>query len=709
MRNNHEELLPQEGEDSLLENVNGSEIMKQLFHTAMEHVPDTSTGSRFGKYLIRQVIAERDDSWLVRAEDPILNRTVILKIDSSDSAAQTLQNVEAEGRAIAAVNHPNIVNVWGVEHCQGRPFLVLEHIDGMTLEQLCDSGPIGEPTALNIAKQIAEGLTAIHQRGLLHLDLKPSNIMITREGVVKIIDFGLSRRIDEVSFDEIAGTPGYLAPERSADSPNKIGMATDVFGLGAVVYNMLTNLSPFQGNTKSETYLNSVRGKLAAPKWGRWKVSRSTRRWVGACLERSPDHRPKTAEAVLKRIDLSQRQFLFRKVALAGLVFGCCLLSFAMVVMIDGKAEGRASDFAEHSGSSLDASNFKVFERLHDYTREFSNTHLRRGEFSFAEEVQLKSARATENFFPDAVGFKRSCEVHAAIFNSLAKLPDEVRTEIEETTNFLHMAFNTEGEDACFPGSEKKTRLFERAFKTSKRTLGADHGWTLICQGEHVLSQLLDLKQPLPTIPEFDSITHRLHNLYGGASKLETELHFLLRQRLIVKFKQQGADHVTVSKLPKIEREQDPLLKLIDKHSQRSVSLAQEYYQGLHSRQADIFSSLGVFDFFWLNEKERAVQLSQKAVQILEYETGTESNSKILALLTLAEQRISLTEYEAAIGQLRQARSIARHLVDNAGKQDAHVGSHKAKVAQSLLNRCNDQIAKISLLSKSPSQLEKPY
>ena len=709
MRNNHEELLPQEGEDSLLENVNGSEIMKQLFHTAMEHVPDTSTGSRFGKYLIRQVIAERDDSWLVRAEDPILNRTVILKIDSSDSAAQTLQNVEAEGRAIAAVNHPNIVNVWGVEHCQGRPFLVLEHIDGMTLEQLCDSGPIGESTALNIAKQIAEGLTAIHQRGLLHLDLKPSNIMITREGVVKIIDFGLSRRIDEVSFDEIAGTPGYLAPERSADSPNKIGMATDVFGLGAVVYNMLTNLSPFQGNTKSETYLNSVRGKLAAPKWGRWNVSRSTRRWVGACLERSPDHRPKTAEAVLKRIDLSQRQFLFRKVALAGLVFGCCLLSFAMVVMIDGKAEGRASDFAEHSGSSLDASNFKVFERLHDYTREFSNTHLRRGEFSFAEEVQLKSARATENFFPDAVGFKRSCEVHAAIFNSLAKLPDEVRTEIEETTNFLHMAFNTEGEDACFPGNEKKTRLFERAFKTSKRTLGADHGWTLICQGEHVLSQLLDLKQPLPTIPEFDSITHRLHNLYGGASKLETELHFLLRQRLIVKFKQQGADHVTVSKLPKIERAQDPLLKLIDKHSQRSVSLAQEYYQGLHSRQADIFSSLGVFDFFWLNEKERAVQLSQKAVQILEYETGTESNSKILALLTLAEQRISLTEYEAAIGQLRQARSIARHLVDNAGKQDAHVGSHKAKVAQSLLNRCNDQIAKISLLSKSPSQLEKPY
>jgi Tol biopolymer transport system component/predicted Ser/Thr protein kinase len=202
-----------------------------------------SSGTRLGPYEILSALGAGGMGEVYRAQDPRLGRDVALKISSERFG----DRFELEARAVAALNHPNICQIYDI----GPNYLVMELVEGENLK-----GPLPVETALNYAKQIAEALEAAHEKGITHRDLKPANIMITREGVVKVLDFGLaaqSRNGEAASSTHpgmIMGTVAYMSPEQArGESADR---RADIWAFGAVLYEMLTGRRAFTGETASD-------------------------------------------------------------------------------------------------------------------------------------------------------------------------------------------------------------------------------------------------------------------------------------------------------------------------------------------------------------------------------------------------------------------------------------------------------------------------
>jgi serine/threonine protein kinase/tetratricopeptide (TPR) repeat protein len=198
------------------------------------------------------------------AEDQRLHRRVALKVLRPDLTADPrhLERFQREARAIASLNHPNIVTLHAVEEAEGRHFLVLERVEGETLAELLADGPMPLDQVLAIALPLTEALEAAHARGIVHRDLKPGNIMVSREGRVKILDFGIARlaradddsRAGQESTTEaedltrsggVVGTRAYMSPEQIQD--RQVDPRSDLFSLGIVLYEMATGQRPFRG------------------------------------------------------------------------------------------------------------------------------------------------------------------------------------------------------------------------------------------------------------------------------------------------------------------------------------------------------------------------------------------------------------------------------------------------------------------------------
>ena len=154
-----------------------------------------SRGTRLGVYEVTAKIGEGGMGEVYEALDTELNRRVALKVLPDDVAAspERLQRFRREAKALAALNHPNIVNIHGVEESGGRRFLIMERVDGESLDRLLPAGGLAVDTVFDIAIQMVDALAAAHASGIVHRDLKPANIMVTPEGRVKLLDFGLAR------------------------------------------------------------------------------------------------------------------------------------------------------------------------------------------------------------------------------------------------------------------------------------------------------------------------------------------------------------------------------------------------------------------------------------------------------------------------------------------------------------------------------------
>jgi len=186
----------------------------------------------------------------------VLDRPVALKVFKPESAS-SLPTILSEARAAAALNHPNVCTIFAVDDSEGVPVIVMEYVDGQSLDAVLQSGPMIASEVVGLGRQIALGMAAAHSSGIVHGDLKPANLLVTHRGTVKITDFGLSRRAlpsqdsdktqDWIYATEgkIAGTPAYMSPEQSRGEPATA--KSDVFSLGAVFYEMLTGQPPFAG------------------------------------------------------------------------------------------------------------------------------------------------------------------------------------------------------------------------------------------------------------------------------------------------------------------------------------------------------------------------------------------------------------------------------------------------------------------------------
>ena len=228
------------------------------------------TGRRLGVYQVEAQLGAGGMGEVYRARDTKLGRDVALKIlpRAFTSDPERLARFQREARVLAALNHPNIGAIYGLEDNEGSPALVLEFIDGETLADRIARGPISPKDALSIARQLTEALAAAHDKGIVHRDLKPRNIALTRDGTVKVLDFGLAKAsidsdaapghsdaptmsIGGTLQGVVLGTAAYMSPEQARG--HAIDHRTDIWAFGCVLYEMLTSRAAFPGETIPDT------------------------------------------------------------------------------------------------------------------------------------------------------------------------------------------------------------------------------------------------------------------------------------------------------------------------------------------------------------------------------------------------------------------------------------------------------------------------
>src|SRR5436309_7370699 len=225
-------------------------------------------GSRIGSYEVTSQLGEGGMGVVFRARDTKLLRDVALKMLPEHFAddPERLSRLQREAQLLASVNHPNIAQIYGLEQIGNTRCIVMELVEGKTLAEKLEKGPIPLDEALEIAKQIADALAAAHERGIVHRDLKPANIKLTPNGTVKVLDFGLAKslgnrsaetalstmptKIDSSVAGAVAGTVAYMSPEQARGK--EVDARTDIWAFGCVLYEMLTARHVFEGETATD-------------------------------------------------------------------------------------------------------------------------------------------------------------------------------------------------------------------------------------------------------------------------------------------------------------------------------------------------------------------------------------------------------------------------------------------------------------------------
>jgi eukaryotic-like serine/threonine-protein kinase len=270
-------------------------------------VPGMQAGARLGHYEILFLIGKGGMGEVWKAHDAKLRRDVALKTLPPELALNPdrLARLEREATSLAAVSHPNVAAIYGLEEHEGTRFLVLELVDGVTLaDRLAGGRPLSVKQALEIAQQIAEALEAAHERGVVHRDLKPANIKLTSDGRVKVLDFGLAKSSNEsgretatslplmTEIGTVMGTAPYMSPEQARGEA--AGPQTDIWAFGVMLYEMLTGVSPFERPTTAETVARVLEAQPDLALLPR-DTSASARRLVQRCLQKDRKHRVKHA------------------------------------------------------------------------------------------------------------------------------------------------------------------------------------------------------------------------------------------------------------------------------------------------------------------------------------------------------------------------------------------------------------------------------
>jgi serine/threonine-protein kinase len=238
-----------------------------------------------------------------KARQVALDRVVALKLVLAGPHARPdeLARFRTEAETIARLQHPNIVQIYEVGEANGQHFLSLEFVEGGCLARHLSGIPLPGRRAAELVEHLARAMQAAHECGIIHRDLKPANVLVTTDGIPKITDFGLAKRLARASWaapecgqthtGAILGTPGYMAPEQAAGRGKEIGPATDVYALGAILYELLTGRPPFHAETPVDTILQVLERDPAPPRLLNHKVERDLEAICLKCLEKDPAHR----------------------------------------------------------------------------------------------------------------------------------------------------------------------------------------------------------------------------------------------------------------------------------------------------------------------------------------------------------------------------------------------------------------------------------
>ena len=278
---------------------------------AASNRPPLSAGLRLGPYEIVSLLGAGGMGEVYRARDTRLGRDVAVKVIAFDVSRDPsrVRRFEQEARTVAALNHPNLLSVFDVGTELGSPYVVFELLDGETLRSRMAGEPLPLRKALDFSIQIARGLAAAHERGVVHRDLKPENLLVTKDGRVKILDFGLAKlllgeetvgatgdsgtRSAETSPGTLLGTVGYMSPEQVRGQA--VDARSDIFSLGAVLYEMLSGRRAFRGETSADTLTAILKQEPPSLVTPPGAASKQLERVVLRCLEKVPEDRFQSA------------------------------------------------------------------------------------------------------------------------------------------------------------------------------------------------------------------------------------------------------------------------------------------------------------------------------------------------------------------------------------------------------------------------------
>ena len=253
-------------------------------------------------YDILDVIGSGGMGVVYRARDRQLDRVVAVKMILAGGAdGPQLARFRDEARAVAALQHPNIVQVFDAGEAGGRPFLVLEYVPGGSLARF-GGAPIAPQRAAEIVAALARGVQHAHDRGIVHRDLKPANVLLAPDGTPKVTDFGLAKRLGDDSGHTrtgvVVGSPSYMPPEQATGNHKAVGPATDVYSLGAILYELLTGRPPFVGETVLDTIRQVGEHPPVPPRALQPTVPKDLETVCLKCLHKEPGERYESAAAL---------------------------------------------------------------------------------------------------------------------------------------------------------------------------------------------------------------------------------------------------------------------------------------------------------------------------------------------------------------------------------------------------------------------------
>ncbi len=263
----------------------------------------------FGPYLLIREVGRGGMGVVYEARQKGLDRSVALKMILAGNLAspEAVRRFQAEARAAARLRHANIVHIHDVGQLHGQDYFAMEYIDGQSLAQRIAKRPVDPQEAVRLTATVARAVEHLHRQGIVHRDLKPSNILLDSDDQPYVTDFGLAKIFvggsDMTATGIIAGTPSYMAPEQASGHRAAIGPATDVYSLGAILYELLTGTPPFRAETPLDTLMEVLSNDPIMPRKLNARIPRGLELICLKCLAKEPAERYPSAAALADDLD----------------------------------------------------------------------------------------------------------------------------------------------------------------------------------------------------------------------------------------------------------------------------------------------------------------------------------------------------------------------------------------------------------------------